>query len=93
MGIVVCMCLKHLKHETSEDPHVAEKASLVWVCVTVCLISAHTQIINMVMTLQLVVFLFTLEFTRVGCVSVVYPPQSPAPLPWLLMLGGVSPLG
>lgn len=93
MEIVFSMCLKHLKDKTSEYLHVAEKVSIVWVCVTLCLISAHIQIINIVMTLQLVVFLFTLVYTHVGCVSGVYPPPSPAPLPWALMLGSFSPLG
>lgn len=66
-----CFLYVHLEDKISEDLHVAEKASIVWVCVTLCLISPHIQIINMVMTLQLVVFLFTLVYTCVGCVSVV----------------------
>lgn len=61
------MCLKHLKDTISEDLHVAGKVFIVWVCVT----SAHIQVINMLMTLQLVIFLFTLECTPVGCISVV----------------------
>lgn len=65
------MYLKHLKDKTSEDPHVAEKVSIAWVYVILCLISAHSHIINVVMALQLVVFLFTLEYTRVGCVSLI----------------------
>lgn len=79
MEIVFSVCLKHLKDKTSEDLHVAEKVSIVWAYVTLCLISAHIQIINMVMTLQLVVFLLPLN-TRVLDVFLWFSHHHPHPL-------------
>lgn len=58
-----------------------EDFHIVWVCVTPCLISAHIQIINMLMTLSPVSdFSFTLEWMCMSDMFICCSHQNPRPL-------------